>query len=284
MTSPAIATLPGISHHFLKGQIVDLESDKAISFEELICRFASIDLLFVGEIHDNPEHHLLQIQILQALADTSFPITLGVEFFQENQQDTLDRYLTWEFAEEEFLRELNWKREWGFDYHLYRPLILFARQNGIRILALNAPREIVRKVAREGLKTLDPEERSQIALDIDLANEAHRAYVKDAYAEHSHGDLRDFELFYEAQCVWDETMAENLAEHSWGSRELVVVFAGNGHIAYKFGIPDRTARRRPVSVATILLLPLSETTVLEKAIADYVWLTSDCRNKGERSN
>ena len=274
------ATLPGSSGHFRKGQILDLRAGKAISFQELIIQISSKDLLFVGEVHDNPEHHLIQLQILQALVDASVPLTLGMEFFQEKQQDSLDRYLEREVGEEEFLKEVSWQQDWGFDYHLYRPLILFARQNGFRVLALNAPHEIVKKVARQGLIALDSHERSQIAQDIDLTHEAHRAYARAAYDQHAHGDLKNFESFYEAQCVWDETMADNLASYLKGRKEPVVVFTGNGHIAYRFGVPDRTLWRHPVSIATMLLMPLSKDIFLEKEIADYLWFTSDCPHKG----
>jgi aminopeptidase N len=185
------------------------------------------------------------------------------------------RHLEKELTEEDFLEKADWERNWGFDYHLYRPLLLFARQHGTRILALNAPVEIVMEVGRDGLKALNVEERSQIAQDIDLTNKAYRGRIKATYEWHPKDELKSFEDFYEAQCVWDETMTEKLADYLRQNQEKVIVFSGNGHIQYRFGIPDRTLRRYPVPAATIVLLPLSQNTVLEKEMADYVWLTGD---------
>ncbi len=88
--------------------------------------------------------------------------------------------------------------------------------------------------------------------------------------------MKNFDFFYEAQCVWDETMAENLAEHMNRSKEKIVVFSGNGHIAYGFGIPDRLQRRRPASAATLLLMPFNDWKTIGKEIGDFLWLTSDC--------
>jgi uncharacterized iron-regulated protein len=274
MAPPPTVTLPGLPDHFRKDQIIDLNAGKAISFGELIHQISSKDLVFVGEDHENPDHHLIEIQILQALADASVRFTLGMEFFQSKEQATLTRYLERELTEEQFLKEAEWKRNWGFDYHLYRPLLLFAREHGIRILALNAPPEIVMEVGRHGLKALNAEERNQIAQDIDLTNEAYRTVVKAAYDWHPKDELKSFDYFYEAQCVWDDTMAENLAGYLRQRDEKVIVFSGNGHVQYKFGVPDRTVRRHPVPAATIVLLPLSQSTVLEKGMADYVWLTA----------
>jgi uncharacterized iron-regulated protein len=275
MAAPPTATLPGLPEHFRKDQIVDLSTGKAISFGELIQQVSSKDLVFVGEEHDNPDHHLIEIQILQALAQGSGRLTLGMEFFQAKAQAALDRYLERKLTEEEFLKEVDWNRSWGFDYHLYRPLLLFARRNGIRIVALNAPPEIVMEVGRHGLKALGPEERRQIAQDVDLSNEAYRTRIKAAYAQHPKDELKSFDYFYEAQCVWDDTMAENMANDLRQKDGKAIVFSGNGHVLHKFGIPDRTVRRHPVPAATIVLLPLTRNMVLEKGMADYVWLTAE---------
>ena len=135
---------------------------------------------------------------------------------------------------------------------------------------------MVRKVARSGLRSLTPEERAQTAREIDLGNEAHREYLTEVYQGHSHDALQDFDHFYQAQCVWEETMAQNIARELEDTPRKMVVFAGNGHIVNRFGIPDRVLRRIPVPMATILLYPLTERTILFKTMADYVWLTGAC--------
>jgi len=57
----------------------------------------------------------------------------------------------------------------------------------------------------------------------------------------------------------------------------MVVFAGSGHIAYKFGIPARALRRHPVSMATVLLRPVEDKRQIDRDIADFVWFTDSCR-------
>jgi len=85
--------------------------------------------------------------------------------------------------------------------------------------------------------------------------------------------LKDFEFFYEAQCVWEETMAYNLAEHLKSGEGRLIAFTGNGHIVNKFGIPDRTVRRVPASMVTVVPYPLNGKETIDQGIADYVWFT-----------
>ena len=155
------------------------------------------------------------------------------------------------------------------------PLILHAKHQGERLLAINAPRKIVSKVARVGLDGLTPEERAQLASHIDLTDEKHRAYMEKIYRIHTHDNLKQFDYFYQAQCVWEETMAENIAGHLRSEGGRMAVFCGNGHIMNRYGIPDRTRNRTPASVATILLHPLTENVTFDREAGDYVWLTGD---------
>jgi uncharacterized iron-regulated protein len=152
-----------VSGRFRPGQIIHLETGEILSFEQLIDRLESPDLVFIGEVHNNPEHHLIEVQILLALAMRTGRLSIGMEFFQENQQPIIEAYLKGESSEETFLKRVNWKESWGFDYYLYRPLMLVAKDKGYDVVALNAPREIVWMVARSGLDSLDPAERDRVA-------------------------------------------------------------------------------------------------------------------------
>ena len=270
---PQTAIVEGLVQRFRPGQIVDLASGKVIDFEELIAGLSSKDLIFIGEAHDNPDHHLIQIQILQALAYRSLSLTMGMEFFQQQHQPLLDRYVQGEMTEKDFLEAVDWGKTWGFDYHLYRPLMHLARERKYRVLAINAPNSVVRKVARTGLRSLEPSERDQLPKDIDLDQGRHRSFLQESYHEHSSRDLKEFQFFYEAQCVWEEAMASHLAEHLASGKGRLIAFAGNGHIVNKCGIPDRTVRRVPASMVTVMPYPLNGEETIDRASADYVWFT-----------
>jgi len=274
-----LADIEGVSGHFHAGQIVNLNTGEVISFDQLIDALGSRGVIFVGEVHSNPDHHLIEVQILQALTAQCGTLTVAMEFFQETHQKDVDRYIEGTINEGEFLEDVKWKKRWGFDYHFYRPLLLEAKEKGGRVLAINAPENIVKKIARSGLNSLSTDERSQLAGSIDLENERHRDYLRKVYKEHVHTDLKNFEYFYQAQCVWEDTMAENISRFLKNNKKRMLVFTGNGHIINKFGIPKRVSGRIPVNMATIMLYPLAGRTAISKEMADYVWLTGDYSRK-----
>jgi uncharacterized iron-regulated protein len=274
-----LASVQGTEARFHRGQIVHLPSGSALTFTQFIDGIASRDAVFIGEVHDNPDHHLIQVQILQALMERHGRVTAAMEFFQAHQQGVVDAYVRGLTDEDQFLKDVDWNGTWGFDYRLYRPILLLLRQGKCEALALNAPSGLVKKVARSGLESLDPEERGRLAARIRLDHPGHREYVMESFKAHTHPELKVFEHFYQAQCSWEDTMAENLADYLKTHREKVVVLSGNGHIVYRFGIPERTLDRVQVSVATVLLHPLGEAVALSPDMADYVWLTADCRSR-----
>ena len=280
---PPLATVEGIERHFSQGRIIDLKTGEAIGFPDLIDQLKTVDVVFIGEVHNNPEHHLIQVQLLQALmASFTPPPAVAMEFFDTTRQPVLDRFMNGDLDETAFLKQVDWKNSWRFPYHLYRPILWTSRDKGTVLLGINAPNSVVKKVARSGLLSLTAEERRQVARDMDLTNTAHREYLDSIFKQHQtdknlkHG-MQNFDHFYQAQCVWDETMAETIADHMKAHGGKMVVFTGNGHIVNKFGIPDRVLRRVDVKTATVLLYPLTERTTINKRMADYVWLTSDSK-------
>lgn len=268
-----IATVEGIGGRFFPGQIISLPEGSVLSFEELIAHLEVKRLVFVGEMHANAEDHLLEAQILQALMAHKPLPDVAMEFFEVPQQQAIDRYFQRKIGETQFLKEARWLQSWGFPYRFYRPLILATREHHRNLFAINVPRKIVKKVARNGLAGLSPLERDQIAKHIDLTIPEHRAFLKEVFSQHAHGDLRNFEYFYEDQCVWEDTMAEHIAELLDKRQGPLVVFAGNGHILNRYGIPDRVTRRSPVSSATVVTQAVDKPITLKRNAADFVWLT-----------
>jgi uncharacterized iron-regulated protein len=68
-------------------------------------------------------------------------------------------------------------------------------------------------------------------------------------------------------------MAQNIAEHMKDNKGKMIVFAGNGHIRNKYGIPDRVVKRVKVTMATLMPYVVTGHEDLQKGLADYVWLT-----------
>jgi uncharacterized iron-regulated protein len=107
-------------------------------------------VVLVGEAHDRPEHHLWQSEVAAGLLARRADLVIGVEMLPRRAQRALDRWVAGETSEAEFLAESDWRRVWGFDFALYRPIFELARLNRLRMVALNVDRALVRDVRARG--------------------------------------------------------------------------------------------------------------------------------------
>ncbi len=245
-------------------EIVDVATGRAIGFEALIDRLAEARVVYVGERHDQPADHDVQRRILEALAARRPGLAVGFEMFQTPYQSALDDFVAGRIDEPELLERTEWSRRWGFDFAMYRPLVRLGQDRRLTLVALNAPQETTRTIAREGLEALDEATRAALP-ELDRSAPAHRARVEAALREHPHMTDAMLERFYTAQLVWDETMAASVAAHDGP----MVVFAGAMHVA-RDAIPARAARRGAAPFAIVL----PDDAVPEDAPVDYVWLTN----------
>jgi uncharacterized iron-regulated protein len=156
-------------------RILALPGGGEISWDEFLDRVAEVDAICVGEQHSNPHHHWAQLQVVEALVAGGARAALGMEMFQRPFQGVLDDYAAGHINEDTMLARTGWNERWGFDYGLYRPMVEAAVRAGADLVALNAPREIVRKVSRGGFEALSPSERRTLP-ELDLEDEDHQAW------------------------------------------------------------------------------------------------------------
>ncbi len=221
--------------------------------DALVARLADRRILFVGESHDRYEDHLNQLAVLRGLQAGGGDLAIGMEMFQQPFQPVLDAYIAQEINEQEMLKGTEYFDRWRFDYRLYRPILRFAREQGIPVIALNLDRDITTKAGEAGLEGLDEGQRAQVPMDMDQDDPAYRERIKRAFDSHPKEGGKDFEKFLLVQLLWDEGMADRAAtylkEHP---DKTLVVLAGQGHLEYGQGIPKRLLRRLPVTSAILL--------------------------------
>ncbi|MEO1131397.1 MAG: ChaN family lipoprotein [Cyanobacteria bacterium J06639_1] len=252
--------------------------------EAVLSDLASVDAVFLGETHTSEADHEAQLEIIQALHDRDPNVAIGLEMFQRPFQAALDRYLAGEIDEAQLRRESEYDDRWGFDWELYAPILRFARDRQIPLLALNTPAEVTRKVARQGLASLDADDLTYIpAIDsIDTEDPAYRGFIQAVFDSFhaGMGNSDGFDRFFQAQVLWDETMAEGVARSLAAEPERqVIVLVGEGHTIYSYGLPSRVERRAEAvsddfEQRTVMLNP-DDGVALEDAagtpIADYLW-------------
>ncbi len=234
---------------FLIQQATSQETPKNYTQKDIITELSKANIVYLGETHDNAEDARSKLEIIKTLYSKNPRLAIAMEMFQRPFQSVLNRYIAGEIDEKQLIKESEYEERWGFNWEYYAPTLRFAKVNRIPVLALNTPTEITTKVSTQGLKSLTKDELSQIPplAEIRTDNQDYRQMLQEVYQQHihgAHGNSEDFESFFTTQVLWDETMAETIAQfyqNNPGNR--IVVLAGKGHIIYGYGIPDRVARR-----------------------------------------
>jgi uncharacterized iron-regulated protein len=235
------------------GEILHLATGVSVSEGQMLAVLGDARIVYVGETHDNPASHRLELAVLQEMA-RRHPgnFALGLEMFTPSQQGVLDDWVAGRLDEKTFLKRVRWFEGWGMEFDYYRDLLDYARREGISILGLNAEKSLVSAVKEKGLAGLSDEER-QLLPEMDLEEPYQRAQTTAIFGGHDQGG-RHLERFLQIQTLWDETMAANIAAYlagPAGSGKRLVVVAGGNHVRYGFGIPRRVFRRLPTSYALV---------------------------------
>jgi len=221
--------------HPLAGRLWDVATQSFIDEAELLRRAASAEALLLGEIHDNAEHHRLQLKVLQARVAVGARPALLMEQFDTDQQAALDEARRSGGDLAPLMRGWNWP--------FYQPLVALADKEGLPLVAANLPRTATRPIVREGYSTLAAGEVQRLALDA-AWDEARQKYMV-GLIEASHcgmvtPPLRDG--LVRAQRLRDAT----LADAALGKLDQGVVFIlGRGHARHDVGVPLYLAARRP---------------------------------------
>ena len=201
-------------------------------------------VVFIGEQHNQFSNHLNQLKIIKAMVKAGEKVAIGMEMFQEPYQKYLDEYIAGKISEKEMLKKTEYFKRWKYNYHFYRPIILYAKKMGLPLVALNIEKEITKKVVREGIDSLDAAQKRRVPDSIDFSNTRYKDELRLIFSSHQSHTFKDFDEFYYAQLLWDETMAKNCARFlKKNPGYSMAVIAGNGHVMFGFGIPDRIKRR-----------------------------------------
>ena len=251
-------TLPvsadGISYSLLPGSKKEKAIPWAGAAEELPLNIISHKVIFVGEQHNIFNHHENQLELIKNYYEKNKKNTvIGLEMFERTVQDSIDQYLKGKLSEREFLEKSKYYKTWGFDYRYYRDIIQFAKKNKIPVIALNQNSDLVRKIARNGIESLTPEEKKLMPSSMDMSQNEYKEMLRRVFESHDFKGAMKFDNFYAAQVLWDETMAETVYDYMKNNPASgIVVLAGNGHLKGGRGIPNRFKSRSGISGAVVL--------------------------------
>ena len=213
--------------HVLVGKIWDSANQEFVSIEEFTSAIEESRYLILGEKHDNPDHHELQLAILNHLLDLNLVSLVAFEMMDSDSQERLDTLHSAKNQDSEALKEyLQWDEE-GWEWLFYGPLIYSAYSSGVSIKASNLSNSRMMEIY--GLSELPPEldifddiTRRRLASDID---ESHCGLLPES----------QFPSMIRVQQGRDYSMASSLSSRK---DELVkILIAGNYHARKDLGVP-----------------------------------------------
>ena len=249
---------------YVPERVFDTRQNTFTDFETMLADLARADAVFLGEQHDDPNTHRLELAVLEGLARRGVQVIVSLEMFERDAQPALDRYLARAIGEPEFLKDA---RPWPRYATDYRPLVEFARARQLRVLASNVPRRIASEVAKQGLAAVAALGGDRPLAAKDLTCPASGSYF-DRFAAAMGTHQGSTPNFYFAQCVKDETMGEAVADafaHTTG-RVTIVHVNGAFHSDFGEGAAASARRRMPGRrVAVVSVLPVADLDTVKPA-------------------
>jgi uncharacterized iron-regulated protein len=157
LLSIAILTLLSMKNDKPAYKLFD-QNGKNASYKDLLKDASQADIVFFGELHNNPICHWLEYELTADLyAAKGKNLILGAEMFESDNQLIVNEYLAGLIKEKSFEAEA---RLWPNYKTDYKPLLNFARDSSLTFIATNIPRRYAAMVNTggfEALNTLDKE-------------------------------------------------------------------------------------------------------------------------------
>lgn len=256
---PAWRSPEGLEHADL-GVIIDLRNGASLTPQQLLAELADSEHVLVGERHDNPDHHALQLWLLQALAQRREQGSVLLEMLNPDQQQKVaqvQRSMRKGERPADLPAALGWQQGW--DWALYAPLVEYGLAQSYPLLQANLDRAEISSIYRE-VPSLT---------GAPAAPDVQTALLEQIRASHCQM-LPETQLpaMLAVQQQRDQRMAQQLA----AAPKPAMLLAGAFHVRRDLGVPlylQGQASMRDLRV--LMLAEVGETVRAEQA--DFVWFT-----------
>ena len=270
--------------HALVGRLEATATRRTLEPSALFGALAAARVVVLGEKHDNPDHHALQAQAIDALVARGRKPAVVFEMIERGQQAALDAARTRAPGDVDAIAAaLDWQRSGWPEWSLYRPVFASAVRHGLPIVAGSLDRADVMEVARRGTQALEPSFVAQHKLaepSSDAPAEALREEMRQAHCSMMPESMLD------AMVLVQRARDAMLASQTHAALERAssaVVIAGNGHARKDRGVPRYLERAWGVESVVLALLEVQPDVQELAGLApddaggalpyDYVWLT-----------
>jgi len=248
---------------------------KNVKYEKMIERISTADVVFFGELHDNPIAHWLEYEVTTDLHKIAGErLTLGAEMFEADNQLLLDEYLGSKYQADKFEAEVKLWKNYKTDY---KPLVEFAKKNGLPFIATNVPRRYASMVSRGGFEVLDSlsAEAQRYLAPLPVSYDPELKCYKDMLSMPGMPGMGGKQNlnFPKAQAIKDATMAHFIAENL-SEGKIFIHYNGSYHSDNYMGIIHYLRLYKPdvtvATISTVLQDDISKPDPENLGIADYI--------------
>ena len=258
---------------------------KQVKYQKMLENLEGVDIVFFGELHDNPIAHWLQYELTRDLYNINGEnLVLAAEMFEADNQLLMDEYLGGLISEKKFEEEA---RLWNNYETDYKPLVVFAKENSLHFVASNIPRRyasVVFNKGFEGLEELSDEAKNYfhpLPVPYDSEVECYKSMLKmGGMGEHAPNPN-----FPKAQAIKDATMAYFILENRQEGK-MVIHYNGSYHSDNHQGIIWYLLQKQPdlkiVTITTKLQEEIDEVEEENIGTADFIILVPETMTRTYR--
>lgn len=254
-------------------QFSDAQSGKNLTAAQLASKLQKYDVVFFGEYHDQSEIHQYELELLEAMYKAKgAKLALSMEMFEADNQSKLNNFLADTLSEEKFLAASRPWPNYGTDY---APLVNFAKEKKMPVIAANVPRFLAAHVAKNNASTEGVEAQYQQWLP------KHTYAPEGAYKDKFYAQMSSpaapmkmppqrLAAVYAAQCLEDDKMAESIAAFADAHQNMQILHInGCFHSDAHLGTAQKLEALRP-ELKVAVITPLERKQKGEKPAGDFV--------------
>lgn len=245
------------------GKITDLHTGETLTPDQLLTRLAAQPRVIVGEKHDNPYHHQIELWLVQNLPQQRPQGSVLMEMINPNQQAKVDQVKHWlqgspAVRDSRVAELIDWQPGWKWS--LYGDLTMAAIRAPYPLWSANLDRDEIMAFYQQPSFP-----QGQLSV---------RPAVQKALEETirtSHGGKIEPQQLH-AMLAIQQQRDRRMAERLLAAPTPALLIAGGYHAAKTVGVPLHVQDLQPTALPTVLML--AEPGVqIDKQVADYLWVT-----------
>ena len=233
-------------------------SGTSLTYEQMLLACSNSDIVFFGELHNNPIAHWLEYELLNDLIQIrDKKLVVGAEMFEADNQLVINEFMQLMIPISKWEENV---RLWNNYETDYKPIVELCYKNNISLIATNIPRRYAAKVARWGFESLDSlsEEGKKYIAPLPIPYDENLPGYKNMLKMTGMGKMPANENLPKAQAIKDATMAHFILKYL-PNKWLFYHINGAYHSDYFEGIVWYVKKKRnDLKITTISTIEVAD--------------------------